>query len=496
MSLSQTNRLGQVQTTKLTPDQILTQKMLEMNVEELDARIKSELEVNPALEEGPEPQDEPIDGENYENEDNIGDDEEVNGRDLDESNRLNEGFSNNSDDDDDYDNYRTHTNNSSPDDKYTEIPIHVGETFVENILSQFGMLNITPTQRKIGEYIIRSLDDKGFLPIKVEQITDTLAFNENIATTDEEVEAVLEQIKELDPIGVGCHNSIEYFMLQLASKKPTPYTRLCIRILKNSTIREMYIGHNFDSLSARLEISHDDLLKIDEEMKSLNPAPNTWGGDLVANREEEITPDFHLEEHDGELILIAADSRRPEIRISKEWEENMKLYQQMGEKEGAKFCRSCIDQGKGFIEALRQRTETMNKVMYAIINYQKQYFIDGDESVLRPMVLQDIADMTGYDVSTISRVTKLKYLSTNFGTFPLRHFFSESMTTADGEEVSTRQIRQFLRDIIDGEDKINPLNDDQLVDVMNTRGYPIARRTVAKYRQQMGIPVARLRRQL
>lgn len=482
--------LTQKQIQKLSPAQIQVIKMLELPTLELEQRITQEIEENIALEEGHDDSEDQIEdsGEEYLEEsydDNRNDDNDFN---------IDEYIS-----DDEVPDYATRTNNTSPDDRHDDIPFSVGTTFHEFLLSEFNLLQLTPEQQQIGEFIIGNIDEEGYLRRDVESIVDDLDFHENIHTSDAEVENLLRRIQELEPAGVGARDLKECLLLQLQRMNNSEEQQLAIKVLSNSF--EDFSHRHFSKISSRMGISDEQMRDVVKLITRLNPKPgNAWGANLYENNRTIIIPDFIVSQDDGELTISLNNANIPELRINKEYNDMLLSYQgnkdktSAKDKEAIRYIKQKIDSARWFIDAIRQRNETLLNTMSAIVKFQHDFFVEGEESYLRPMILKDIADMTGYDISTISRVSNSKYVQTEFGIYPLKFFFSESMLSDSGDEVSTRQLKKVLASLIQDEDKRHPLNDDKLVELMKLQGYQIARRTIAKYREQMGIPVARLRR--
>jgi len=360
-----------------------------------------------------------------------------------------------------------------------------------------GYRNLTEHERTVASFIIGSLDEDGYLRRDIESLVDDLAFRAGVESNAEEVERLLHIIQEFEPSGVGARDLRECLIIQLEDKKRTPSVANAIRVLSDQF--EAFKNRHFQKIMTRLRLSEDEMKGVMDEIRRLNPSPGGQIDDSYNDQAQQVVPDFRLEYENGQLILSMPRFSIPELRINRKYSEIMeagRLSSSRADKEAASFVKQKIDSAKWFIEALRQRQNTLQSTMQAIIDYQHDYFIDGDESNLRPMVLKDIAEMTGFDISTISRVVNSKWIETHFGIFPLKYFFSEGLENSDGEEVSTREIKKALREMVDGEDKHNPLTDDELVDGLSERGYKVARRTIAKYRAQLDIPKARLRREL
>lgn len=461
-------------------------KLLEIPTMQLEQRIKKELEENPVLEEGADEEVLPREEEDQEN---------INDNEQDEfsfEDYLNE---------EDIPSYKLVARNYSKDDAREEIPFSVGLTFHDFLESQLGLRSLTEHQQVIAKYILGNIDDDGYLRRNIESIVDDIAFSQNITTTVEELSEILEIIHDFDPPGVGAESLQECLLLQIERKDHiTPGIALAEQILKDHF--NEFTKKHYDKIINRLGITEEELKKALEEILKLNPKPGSSYSDPQNKTYSHIIPDFVLENNDGELQLSLNSRNVPELRVSKEYSEMLKSYHSnksgasVKQKEAMSFVRQKLDSAKWFIDAIKQRQNTLLLTMHAIIEFQTEYFIEGDESKLRPMILKDVADATGLDISTISRVANSKYIQTTFGIFPLRYFFSEGMQTETGEEVSTREIKKILKDCINNENKRKPLTDEKLTSILNDKGYPVARRTVAKYREQLNIPVARMRKEL
>jgi RNA polymerase sigma-54 factor len=481
-------RLQQKLLQKLSPQQIQMIKLLEIPTIQLEQRIKKELEENPALEEG-----------NEDEETNQQDQEEEVDEDKD---RDQEEFTiDDYIDDDDIPEYRLQTSNySRDDDKRMEIPFSSGSSFHEHLASQLGLRELTPEQRILGEYIIGNIDEDGYLRRELANIVDDLAFLQNVKTTEEELEKVLSVIQDLEPAGVGARTLRECLLLQLDKKDLIQGAgKLAHTIL--SDYFEEFTKRHYDKIIARLDIEENELKAVIEEILKLNPRPGGSFADPYSKSSPQIIPDFILELNEGGFDLHLNSRNLPELRLSKSYQEMLQTYSRTkGEKKEMKdavmFVKQKIDSARWFIDAIRQRQNTLLLTMNAILEYQEEYFIEGDETRLKPMILKDVAEMTGLDISTVSRVANSKYIQTHFGIFPLKFFFSEGLQTDSGEEVSTREIKRILQDCISNEEKRKPLTDERLTEILQEKGYQIARRTVAKYREQLNIPVARMRKEI
>ena len=482
-------RLQQKLLQKLSPQQIQMIKLLEVPTLQIEQRIKKELEENPALEEGPDEEDVLVNTEDSEEqyEENDKDQEEFTLDDYIEE--------------DDIPEYRLQTSNfSKEDEKRNEIPFSVGSSFHEHLESQLNLRDLNEKQKILGEYILGNIDEDGYLRREPENIVDDLAFLQNITTNEKELENVLEIIQDLDPPGVGSRHLRECLLIHLAIKDPTqPHIKLAYTIIDQYF--EEFSKRHYDKITTRLGISEEELkLAIDEILK-LNPKPGSVYSDSFTKNSQQIIPDFILELTETGFDLHLNSRNLPELRLSPAYNEMLRTYiqnknQKKDIKEAILFVKQKIDSAKWFIDAIKQRQNTLLLTMNAILKFQEEYFINGDETRLKPMILKDVAEMTGLDISTVSRVANSKYIQTHFGIFPLKYFFSEGLQTDTGEEVSTREIKRILQDCIENEEKRRPLTDERLTDILQKKGYQIARRTVAKYREQLSIPVARLRREI
>jgi RNA polymerase sigma-54 factor len=476
---------------KLSPQQIQLMKLLQVPTAMLEQRIKEELEINPALEEGAE---EDTGEENDENEfdgegENAEGEEERSGDDFDISDYIQ--------DDEPY--YKLNAGNQSADEERHEIPVSAGSTFHELLLAQLGLLDLEDKEYLIAQQLIGSLDDDGYLRREIKAIVDDLAFSQNISATEQEIEEVLKVIQTLDPAGTGARDLRECLLLQLA-RNPDPSQDL---INAEKIVRDYmdeFSRKHYDKIEKGLELTPADLKAAVHEILHLNPKP---GGSFAesSRSSQHVVPDFIITNLEGKPELSLNSRNAPDLRLSKQYSEMLEHYAKDSKssksaREALQFVRQKIDSAKWFIDAIRQRQATLIRTMSAIMNYQEEYFTEGDETKLRPMILKDIADIVGLDISTISRVANSKYVQTPFGTFLLKSFFSEALSTDSGEEVSSREVKKILSDYIGNEDKKKPLPDEKLMKLLNDKGYNIARRTIAKYREQLGIPVARLRKEL
>ena len=468
---------------KLSPQQIQLMKLLQVPTIELEQRIKQEIEENPALEEGEQDKeteeiisDEPREDQNDDNRD-----------DFDINNYL----------DDDVPDYRLHARNYSADDDEKAIPLAGGKTFQEVLQNQVSLRIKDEKQQIIAYHIIGNLDDSGYLRREIFNIVDDLAFSQNINTSEKEIEEVLSIIQALEPAGVGARDLKECLLIQLRKKQKTIPIKTAEVILEK--FFEEFTKKHYKKITTRLDIEENDVKEAIDEIVKLNPKP---GNSLIETNKSfhQIIPDFIITEQDGEISLELNTRNAPQLKVSKQYAEMLRGYEQSKrterDKEAILFVKQKIDSAKWFIDAIKQRQHTLLVTMEAIMNYQKDFFHSGDETKLKPMILKDIAEIVNMDISTISRVANSKHVSTPYGTYLLKYFFSESLSTESGQEVSTREVKRILQDAIDQEDKRKPLTDDKLTALMKDKGYNIARRTIAKYREQLNIPVARLRKEL
>lgn len=465
---------------RLSPQQIQLMKLLQVPTMELDQRIKQEIEENPALEEGADKADDEFE----QQEDDFGDENE----DFDIDDYI-------SDDAD----YKTYSNNSSKDDEEKVIPFSGSATFHERLTQQLFMLDLNEDQFVIADTLIGNLDESGYLNRDIEAIVDDMAFSMNFSATEEEIEAVLKKIQELDPAGVGARDLQECLLIQIRRKQDGDITKFTARKILEDHFEEFTKKH-YKKIMKDMEIDENDLKEAIDEIVKLNPKP---GGSMKesASNFQQVIPDFMVMENEGDLVLTLNGRNAPELRVNREYEKMLRNYAEgakssKSDKEALTFVKQKLDGAKWFIDAIKQRQNTLLTTMQAIMEYQKEYFLTGDDANLRPMILKDIAEKVNLDISTISRVANSKYVQTNYGVFPLKYFFSESMSKDSGEEVSTREVKRILQDAVEGEDKRKPLTDEKLMNLLKEKGYSIARRTVAKYREQLNIPVARLRKEL
>ncbi len=458
--------------TKLSPLQIQTIKLLELPMLELEQRIKKELEENPVLDEVVESQ-EPED-------------------DAPKRVSLSEYQA-----DDPTPSYKLYVNNQGKDLKPQYNTFSVRESFHQSLQAQLGYRNIDDRTRSIATFVIGSLDDDGYLRRDLEAISDDISFRLNIETSEKELEEVLEMIQEFEPVGIGARSLQECLVLQMKAKTRNKVQEIALAILEDYF--QEFTKKHYSKIVSKMGISQQELKEAIDEIVKLNPRPGGQIDDSYVEQAQQVVPDFLLEEKDGELVMSMPKFSVPELRVNKRYAELLEKSsgsQDRAGKEAVSFVKQKLDSAKWFIEAIRQRQNTLQNTMNAIIDFQREYFLDGDETKLKPMVLKNIAEKTGLDISTISRVVNCKYIQTPFGIFPLKYFFSEGMVTDKGEEVSTREIKKILQECIEQENKSKPLTDEELVSVLQKKGYIVARRTVAKYREQLNIPIARLRKEL
>ncbi|MCR5049912.1 MAG: RNA polymerase factor sigma-54 [Paludibacteraceae bacterium] len=488
------------QTVKLSPSQIQLIRMLELPSIELSQRINEELQENPALEEG---RDEELEKDNYTDEspddygyDEGGDEYDDNSRDPLQNADFNyEQYVS----DDETPSYMLNQQSSPVDEDRREVPIIGGSSLIEELKSQIYLTKMTKPQRHIAKWVLGNIDDDGYLRRTVEQLVDDLMFQEQIQVTDEEMADIVRQIKGFDPPGIASADLQECLLTQLKRKPQTETVELATEILLNHF--DEFSKHHFSKVIQHIGCTEADFQQAVQEIVHLNQKPaNAFSGTVYESQRETIIPDFTIEERDEELFVSLNTGDIPELHVSREYSDMLEEYNAMPKtaqtREAAQFIRNKIDSARWFIDAIQQRNETLMKTMTAILKFQYDFFLDGEESSLKPMVLQDIASRTGYDVSTISRVSNSKYVETRYGIYPLKFFFSEGITNSDGDEISTREIKKILQELVDNEDKRSPLTDEQLVDALGKEGYPIARRTIAKYRDLLNIPVARLRKSI
>lgn len=486
MALKQQLLLKQQQ--KLSPLQMQVIKLTELPVIELEERIKQELEDNPALEEGLDPTDSAS-----EFEDDLGsdDDASISQEELTLGDYLNE---------EEIPDYQLKDNNKQSSGKQDEIPFSMASSLHEYLIEQLGECELNNEDEKIAEYIIGNIDENGYLDRSLAAISDDLIFQQNIDIPVSRLENILAVIHEFEPAGIGARNLQECLLLQLRRKDKTKDTDLAINII--SDYFEEFSKRHYDKIIKQLNVNEDALKGAIQEITALNPKPGNNWGDAMSVTLSTIVPDFIVETYNGELVLSMNNRNIPDLRVSREYSNLLRGYADNKEsmssdkKNAVLFVKQKLDSARWFIDAIKQRQDTLQRTMQAILDMQYDFFLTGDEAQLKPMILKDVAQRTGYDISTISRVSNSKYVQTNFGIYPLKYFFSESMQTDSGEEISSREVKAILKECIENEDKKKPLTDDKLSEILKEKGYIIARRTVAKYREQMNLPVARLRKEI
>ncbi len=470
---------------RLSPQQIQLMKLLQVPTMELDQRIKQEIEENPALEEGSET-----------NEDDFGGEEDYDDH---SDNERDDDFDISDYFDDDTPDYKTQVSNKGRDEEERVIPLSGEQSFQERLTEQLHLLDLSEEQFQIADTIIGNLDEAGYLKREVDAIVDDLAFSANLMVTEEQVEEVLEIVQSLDPAGVGARDLRECLLLQIERNQGGDIVKFTAKKILEDFFDEFTKKH-YEKIKKKLEIDDADLKEAVDEIVKLNPKP---GGSMkeAARNFQQIIPDFMINDSDGELQLTLNGGNAPELKVSREYQNMLRKYAEGAkatreDKEALSFVKQKLDGAKWFIDAIKQRQNTLLLTMTAIMEYQREYFLTGDETNLKPMILKDIAEKVGLDISTISRVANSKYVQTGYGIFPLKYFFSESLSTDSGEEVSTREVKKILSEAIENEHKRKPLTDEKLAQLLKEKGYNIARRTVAKYREQLNIPVARLRKEL
>ncbi|MFD2822274.1 RNA polymerase factor sigma-54 [Lacinutrix iliipiscaria] len=474
---------------KLSPQQIQLMKLIQLPTQAFEQRLKQELEENPALESGKEDAPNDLDDDFDNTGDEYNDNETIDTGDINVDDYLS---------DDEVPDYRTQVNNYSADDDEKTIPYAAGTSFTQHLVNQLNTYRLNDEEREIAEFLVGSVDESGYIRRELSDIMDDLAFTQNVYTTEEHIEKVLKIVHQLDPAGVGARNLQECLSIQLHRKEQHPDVALATNIIDKAF--EQFTKKHYKKLLQKFDVSEIQLKDAIHEIERLNPKP---GGSYAGNNRivEHVVPDFAIKIVDGELELTLNGRNAPELHVSREYNNMLKGYKDSKEKsksqkDAVMFIKQKLDAAKWFIEAIKQRQQTLFVTMSSIMHYQKEYFLTGDERKLKPMILKDIADEIEMDVSTVSRVANSKYVDTPYGTKLIKEFFSESMTNDQGEEVSTREIKKILETVIEEEDKKKPLTDEALAKILKEKGYPIARRTVAKYREQLDISVARLRKKI
>ena len=475
---------------KLSPQQIQLMKLIQLPTQAFEQRLKEEMNENPALEAGKE-EDEEYEKDEFDNEEEFDDFDDNETIEADEIN-IDEYLSN-----DETPDYKLQANNYS-DEEQRESPLASPISFHQDLINQLNTFILTEDEREIAEFLVGSIDDMGYIRRSIADIVDDMAFTQGIYTDEKAVERILHIIHELEPSGVGARDLRECLLLQLKHKTPTEYVDLATDIIENQF--DAFTKKHYDKLQHKYNVSNEQLKKAVHEIEKLNPKP---GGSFAGNTKitENVVPDFAIRIVEGELELTLNGRNAPTLHVSRDYQEMLQTYKASkdkshAQKDAVQFIKQKLDSAKWFIDAIKQRQETLFVTMNSIMHYQEAFFLDGDETKMRPMILKDIADQVGLDISTVSRVASSKYVETPYGTKLIKEFFSEAMKNDQGEDVSTLEIKKILQNILEEEDKHKPLPDDQLADILKEKGYPIARRTIAKYREQLDIPVARLRKKM
>ncbi len=475
---------------KLSPQQIQLMKLIQLPTQAFEQRLKQELEENPALETGKEDLDnfdEDYDDDVYNDE---SDSETIAADDI----NIDEYLS-----DDEIPEYRTQVNNYSADDEDRTVPYAAGTSFNQFLINQLNTFYLSDEEWFIAEFLVGSIDESGYIRRPIADILDDLAFTQNIYTDEASIRKILKIVQELDPPGVGATSLEECLIIQLKRKELNPNIELAIQILEKSF--EPFTKKHYDKLIQKHSVSEENLKKAISEIEKLNPKPGGSYSGGSTRMIEHIVPDFSIKIIDGELELTLNGRNAPELHISRDYNNMMEGYKNSKEKsqsqkDTVQFIKQKLDAAKWFIDAIKQRQQTLFITMNTIMHYQEEFFLTGDERKIRPMILKDIADQINMDISTVSRVANSKYVDTPYGTKLIKEYFSESMKNDQGEDVSTKEIKKILETVIGEEVKRKPLTDDKLAEILKDKGYPIARRTVAKYREQLGIPVARMRKEI
>ena len=479
---------------KLSPQQIQLMKLIQLPTQAFEQRLLEEMNENPALETGTE-EEEIYDKDEFDNDDTNDEFDDYDDNESEDTSDVNIDEYLSSDETPDY---KTQANNYSDDDEERESPLVAPISFHQDLINQLNTFMLNDQEREIAEFLVGSIDDMGYIRRSIPDIVDDMAFTQGIYTDEKMVERMLHIIHELEPSGVGARDLQECLLLQLKHKTPTEYVALAMDIIENQF--EAFTKKHYDKLQQKYNVSNEQLKTAIHEIEKLNPKP---GGSFTGSNKitEHVVPDFSIRIVDDELVLTLNGRNAPSLHISKDYQEMMQTYKSSRDKSNAQkdavqFIKQKLDSAKWFIDAIKQRQETLYVTMNAIMHYQREYFLEGDETKLKPMILKDIADLVGLDISTISRVANSKYVETPYGTKLIKEFFSEAMKNDQGEEVSTLEIKKILQNVIEDEDKRKPLPDDQLAEILLEKGYPIARRTIAKYREQLDIPVARMRKKI
>ncbi|MBF2707048.1 RNA polymerase factor sigma-54 [Flavobacterium soyangense] len=479
---------------KLSPQQIQLMKLIQLPTQAFEQRLLEEMNENPALEAGSE-EEEIYDKDEFDNDDANDEFDDYDDHDNEDTSDINIDEYLSSDETPDY---KTQANNYSDDDEERESPLVAPISFHQDLINQLNTFILNDQDREIAEFLVGSIDDMGYIRRSVPDMVDDMAFTQGIYTDEKTVERMLNIIHELEPSGVGARDLQECLLLQLKHKTPTEYVALAMDIIENQF--DAFTKKHYDKLQQKYNVSNEQLKTAIHEIEKLNPKP---GGSFTGSNKitEHVVPDFAIRIVDDELVLTLNGRNAPSLHVSKDYQEMMQTYKSSRDKSNAQkdavqFIKQKLDSAKWFIDAIKQRQETLYVTMNAIMHYQREYFLEGDETKLKPMILKDIADLVGLDISTISRVANSKYVETPYGTKLIKEFFSEAMKNDQGEDVSTLEIKKILQNVIEDEDKQKPLPDDQLAEILLEKGYPIARRTIAKYREQLDIPVARMRKKM
>jgi RNA polymerase sigma-54 factor len=479
---------------KLSPQQIQLMKLIQLPTQAFEQRLLEEMNENPALETGAD-EEEIYDKDEFDNDDTNDEFDDYDDNETEDISDINIDEYLSSDETPDY---KTQANNYSDDDEERESPLVAPISFHQDLINQLNTFMLNDDEREIAEFLVGSIDDMGYIRRSTPDLVDDMAFTQGIYTDEKNVERMLHIIHELEPSGVGARDLQECLLLQLKHKTPTEYVALAMDIIENQF--DAFTKKHYDKLLQKYAVSNEQLKTAIHEIEKLNPKP---GGSFTGSNKitEHVVPDFAIRIVEDELVLTLNGRNAPSLHVSKDYQEMMQTYKSSRDKSNAQkdavqFIKQKLDSAKWFIDAIKQRQETLYVTMNAIMHYQQEYFLEGDETKLKPMILKDIADMVGLDISTISRVANSKYVETPYGTKLIKEFFSEAMKNDQGEDVSTLEIKKILQNTIEEEDKHKPLPDDQLAEILKEKGYPIARRTIAKYREQLDIPVARMRKKM
>jgi RNA polymerase sigma-54 factor len=479
---------------KLSPQQIQLMKLIQLPTQAFEQRLLEEMNENPALETGTD-EEEIYEKDEFDNDDANDEFDDYDDNESEDTSDINIDEYLSSDETPDY---KTQANNYSDDDEERESPLVAPISFHQDLINQLNTFILNDSEREIAEFLVGSIDDMGYIRRSIPDMVDDMAFTQGIYTDEKMVERMLYIIHELEPSGVGARDLQECLLLQLKHKTPTEYVALAMDIIENQF--DAFTKKHYDKLLQKYNVSNEQLKTAIHEIEKLNPKP---GGSFTGSNKitEHVVPDFAIRIVDDELVLTLNGRNAPSLHVSKDYQEMMQTYKSSRDKSNAQkdavqFIKQKLDSAKWFIDAIKQRQETLYVTMNAIMHYQRDYFLEGDETKLKPMILKDIADLVGLDISTISRVANSKYVETPYGTKLIKEFFSEAMKNDQGEDVSTLEIKKILQNVIEDEDKQKPLPDDQLAEILLEKGYPIARRTIAKYREQLDIPVARMRKKM